>query len=86
MGEEVCCKHENRVAGRVTHFEFVALRDKFAAVPETRCRLKRHHVGDGCDYKDEPTQRVVDQIVFFHCFPIVRQIQSAKIIRCRRLS
>lgn len=60
MREEVGCEHENRVAGRVSHFEFVALRDKLAAVPETCGRLKRQHIGDGGDYENHPAERVVE--------------------------
>ena len=66
MGEEIGCKHEYGVAGRVSDFQFVTLRDKFAAIPETRCRLECKHVCDCCHDKYEPAERVVYLVVVSH--------------------
>ena len=57
------CKDEDRVAWRVAHFKFRALRYEFRAVPEARRRLKRQHICDGCYHEAYPACHIIDDII-----------------------
>ena len=59
-------EHEDRIARRVTHFEFGALRDKLRAVPEAGSRLQGEEIGDGGHDKTCPAEDVIKQIVLLH--------------------
>ena len=74
--EETGGKHEDRVARRVTDFKFVALRNELGAVPEARGGFQRQQIGDGGYYETQPTQRIVDKIVFFHNAILQRETGS----------
>ena len=60
LSEEVAGQHEERCAGRVTHFKFIGCGDELRTVPKTCGRFHRQAVGHGCHGKREPAQQVVD--------------------------
>ena len=64
IGEEARCQHEDRVARRVTHFKFVCLDDKLAAVPIRRGGLESEPIGDEGDGEYYPSRHIVDQVIF----------------------
>lgn len=56
VSEETRRKHEDRVARRVSDFQFVTLQNEFRTVPETCCRLEGHEIGDRGNDKTEPAE------------------------------
>ena len=79
IDEKPCRKHENRVARRVSHFQFVTLGYKLTAVPKTGCRLDGEKIGYRCNDKHQPPHRVVDNVVFSHFMCINTIISSCKV-------
>ena len=54
LREEIGHEHEERCAGRVSHFEFIAGGDELRAVPKTCSRLYRHAIDRGCNEECNP--------------------------------
>ena len=66
VGEEAGREHEDRVARRMTDFEFKTLGDELGAVPETRRRLESEQISDGGDEEAGPSEGVVEDVVSSH--------------------
>ena len=64
-------QHKHRIARWVTDFKFTSLSYKLRAIPEARCRLHRHKVGDCCDKEAKPTERIIYQVIPFHLFLVL---------------
>ena len=74
-GEQFAQQHEEGGTGRMTNLKLVGCGDKFRAIPETCRRLYRRAVGESGNQKDEPTHKVVHNLVnshlvfnMFNCF------------------
>jgi hypothetical protein len=66
IGGKATCQNKDGVARRVAHLALERLSHKLRAVPVTRRWLNGRQVGECRHRKDDPTQRVVDNVVFLH--------------------
>ena len=76
LREQVGHQHEERCAGRVSHFQFVSGRDELGAIPETCGRFDGQAIDRGRNEESNPTHQVVDGSVLFHSgVSVVMEVQ-----------
>ena len=72
LTKQVSHQHEERRTRRVTNLQAIACRYKLRTVPEAGCRLNGRAVNHRCHGKHQPTENIIQKVVFLHSITIFR--------------